>query len=952
VSQFISLLIGGAVAGAIYSILAMGLVLSYSTSRIFNFGQGATAFSCAYLYYELHSAEGWPLYLAAAFVVLVFAPLAGIVWDRLVFRHLAGAPEAPKIVATVGILLVMPALVLLVGSVLRNTFHLGFLDTSAVVQSPGIGPTPPVQWHPLSGVTINSDQLITLGVATFAFIALTVLLRYTRLGLTMRTAVDRPLLAELRGTDTDHVSSLAWRMSFVLAGAAGVLAGPITGFGLVSNNFTVALFVAATVAIFARLRSIPVAFFGGLVLGAANDFSQGYLNSKYLGSVGNWIQNTQGLQASLPYFVLLIGLVVLGVERGRRAGTSSEGRPPIDYLSDLTLWRRRLPWIIASIGFMAYALGPINPVWRQTCEIALATGLVFLSYTIVLGLGGMVSLAQTAFVTLAGLTAGYLMTQHGWPFIPSLLVGMAMAALAGALIALISLRLGGIAVALATLAFALLGFTVLFNLAWLDNTGQGWTISRPKLGFINLGNDRTFVIVLFLMVLLGVWLVKNLQGSAIGRAITAVRSSETAAASSGVSPTVAKLLVFTISAAFAGVGGIMLSVASGAVEGSQYPPNPLAFLWLATVVVFGVRRPALAIVAAISSVFFPAILNSGIHIGSIGWGGTTQTLFPQILFGGAAIALAQNPDGILADRARKRFLKRQAKRAKVETPQVAMTETVSPKQPLEAVQKITTNGVAGQSTPSTLAPDVEVAIKVTGLHAGYGQVEVLKGIDLSVPAASVLALLGPNGAGKSTFCSVLGGTVGVTSGTIEFMGEDITHLSAHERVERGIIVVPESRGIFPSVSVDDNLALWLRESEQREEVYERFPQLAARRRLAAGNLSGGEQQMLSIGPMLVKPPKLLVMDEPTLGIASIVSEVIMEKVAELTAQGTTVILVEEKARDVLTIAEWVGTLYRGSLLWLSPTSEVNQEALAHAYLGGEGGDEGRVGSGVITEVPQ
>ena len=926
-AYLIATLIGGAVSGAIFSILAMGLVLSYSTSRIFNFGEGAIAFSCAYVFFQLATALGLPNWAAVLVVVFGFAPLTALAWERLVFRKLTHTSDSVKLVATIGILLVMPSLVLLGTNFLRTTLHAPLADTGSVLQAPGPGPNPVVQWHLLNGLVISSDQAITLGAAVFLFVGLTLLLRFTRLGLVMRTSVDRPSLAALRGTNTGRISAIAWIMSFGLAAVAGVLAGPIPGFGLTSDGYTVALFVAATAAIFARLRSIPIAFAGGLAIGAATNLATAYLNSSYLGSVGGWIQNVSGLQASLPYWILLIGLAIFAVERGRRAGVTAEASPPHDYLAGLSPWRRRLPWIVAGLAFFIYSMGPINPIWRQTVEVALATGVVFLSYTVVTGLGGMVSLAQTAFVTSSAVVMGYLINMHGWPFLPALLVGAVVAVLLGIVIALPALRLGGIPLALATLALALLTFNVVFEIPSLTNGSVGWTINRPKLGPLDLTNERVTIIVLFLVVLLGLWVVTNLQNSASGRAMTAVRSSEPAASASAVSPVVTKLTIFAVAALLAGVGGMLLAMVSGNIQGQQYPPNPLAFLWLATVVVFGVRRPAGALLAAVVSVFFQAILTSGIHIGSFGWNGTTQTLIPELLFGAAAIGLANNPDGILAQVGAIRYRRRRAK---------ASTATASPTPALESEELQVTRlpAVVGNGDGRGVAVTESPVLRLEGIHAGYGEVEVLHGIDVDIPRGSIVAVLGPNGSGKSTLCSVIGGLLEVSQGRIVYDGVDVTTMSPHDRARNGLVVVPESRGIFPSVSVDENLQLWLPRSSDKDEVYQRFPNLAVRRRLPAGNLSGGEQQMLSIGPMLVRPPTVLVIDEPTLGIAQMVSSEIMTNLDELSASGTTVILVEERARSVMSIAHWVCTLYRGRMLWFTDKDHVNDDVLASAYMGG------------------
>ena len=213
---------------------------------------------------------------------------------------------------------------------------------------------------------------------------------------------------------------------------------------------------------------------------------------------------------------------------------------------------------------------------------------------------------------------------------------------------------------------------------------------------------------------------------------------------------------------------------------------------------------------------------------------------------------------------------------------------------------------------------------------------MLEEIELRIPRASIVAILGPNGSGKSTLCGVISGVVDVLSGELLFEGADIAELSPHDRVNRGLVVVPESRGVFPAVSVDENLSLWLPTRSDRERVYDRFPNLGTRRSLAAGNLSGGEQQMLSLGAFFVRPPQLLVVDEPTLGLAELISQAVIEQLKELAALGTTIVLAEERAKNVLRVADWVATLSQGHVLWCEPRAEVTQDRLAQAYTGTPG----------------
>jgi ABC-type branched-subunit amino acid transport system ATPase component len=221
------------------------------------------------------------------------------------------------------------------------------------------------------------------------------------------------------------------------------------------------------------------------------------------------------------------------------------------------------------------------------------------------------------------------------------------------------------------------------------------------------------------------------------------------------------------------------------------------------------------------------------------------------------------------------------------------------------------------------------------MHSGYDEVEVLHGVDLVVPRGKIVGLFGANGAGKSTLCNTIGGLVPVSEGVIEVDGRDVTGASAHELARRGVVVAPESRGIFPALSVEENLKVWLPDARERNEAFERFPILRERRRLPAGNLSGGEQQMLTLASVLVRPPTVLVADEPTLGLAPLVIGELMSVFTNLRDRGVTLLLVEEKVRDILDIADEVAFLELGHVIWTGPRSEVDDERLRAAYLGGD-----------------
>ena len=231
---------------------------------------------------------------------------------------------------------------------------------------------------------------------------------------------------------------------------------------------------------------------------------------------------------------------------------------------------------------------------------------------------------------------------------------------------------------------------------------------------------------------------------------------------------------------------------------------------------------------------------------------------------------------------------------------------------------------------------------VKGLRAGYGRAEVLHGIDLQAPLGSVITVIGPNGAGKSTLLNALMGVLPAQGG-IEFQGQSIAALSLEERVMLGIALVPEKRELFGSMPVQDNLLLggfrqvrlgnkaW---REQLDVVYQLFPRLLERRTQLAGTLSGGERQMLAVGRALMSRPSLLMLDEPSLGLAPLVVREIFRTIHTLRSTGVTTLLVEQNARAALDAADYGYVLEMGDMALQGPASELATDArVVDTYLG-------------------
>ena len=230
-------------------------------------------------------------------------------------------------------------------------------------------------------------------------------------------------------------------------------------------------------------------------------------------------------------------------------------------------------------------------------------------------------------------------------------------------------------------------------------------------------------------------------------------------------------------------------------------------------------------------------------------------------------------------------------------------------------------------------------LELRGVTAGYGRTTVLREIDITVAAGSVVALLGPNGAGKTTLLRVASGLLSPTRGEVRLLGEDVTRRRAHQRARGGLCLVPEGRGIFPNLSVRENLTLqippWQRQAGY-DTALEAFPILKERLSQTAGSLSGGQQQMLALSRCFLADPKVVLLDEVSMGLAPRVIDEIFDALANLVRSGVSMLLVEQYVTRALQLADHVYLLGRGQVDFSGTPSQLDEAELLRLYIGGDG----------------
>ncbi len=627
--------IAGLVLGGIYAIASAGLVITYTSSGILNFAFGALAFFIARFYYYLHTQEGWAIWASAIVAVGIAAPALGVLLYAVLFRHLRLASPLIKVVATIGLSVAIPALATLI------------FGSAAIQQAPGLAPEPVHVFH-FIGVPVTLDQVIVYICVVLTVVVGALVLRFTDVGLKVRAMVDSPAMTDLSGTNPTTVSVGVWAVSTFFAGLAGVLAAPIIG--LDAANFT--LLIAATFAavIAARLRNLPVAVGVGLLMGIATSLIQ-----RYLPPASNW---TAEIIDAVPFIVIAVVLLYnLVVRRGRVGDTEGWGGAldrAITPQGESRLAGSTSSVVeTASLGPFGRYAGPVVLValagalpmilsgyWVGLGAQAFAYGVIFLSWTLVTGEGGMLWLCQITFAGVGALTTVQLANHGHWPILAAVVAGGLVALVMGAVVGFLSIRLGDLYVALVTLTFGLLIENLVFTLPSFVNQGLGLSLNRP--GFA--ASDGAFAYLCLVAFIIVALFIVNFRRSTTGLALNAARWSEAGARTSGISVVQMKVIAGALAAFVAGIGGGLLATAQTTFQPSEFATFA-GIVWLAVLVTIGVRSNAAALVAGLTFVMLPALSQAYLPT----W---TANVLP-VLFGLGAISAAKYPDGVLAEQSRR-----------------------------------------------------------------------------------------------------------------------------------------------------------------------------------------------------------------------------------------------------------------------------------------------------------
>ena len=644
--ELISRIVVGMSYGSVYALLAVGLVLTYKTSGVFNLAYGAQAFVSGAIYYDLRVRHELPIPIALLVAVFIVAPLLGLLLDRGLFRYLRNATAIAKLVTALALLVAIPQILKL------------WFGQNPAAGTQGIVPRGDTSYNPFGDVFVSRNDLATILVTLLVVIALTVLFRYTALGLQMRAVVESARLTELAGINADRVSTASWVLCSFLAGLAGVLLAPL--FAAVSDlNYTTLVVVAISAAAVASLSSIPMAFVGGLMLGVLQQILDRYLPT---GSV-----LASNIRPALPFIALFLVLIFSPALRGRRelADPLAGVDPPPPALaatvrSAALTNGTRIFGVVVGLGAAYYIFFHASGQWLDIAIRATILSVIFLSITVITGMAGQISLCQATFAGIGGCATAQLATRFGMSVLVAMLIAAALSALIGALLAIPALRLGGIFLSLATFAFALFFDNVMARFDWVGGGVVPEDAPRPTIGFINFDqSDKAFLVLCLLILLVVAVLVLALRSGTTGRYLDALRGSETAAASIGINAARARITSFALAAAIAGVGGAMLTIYERA---ANYDPNFVYFqglIWVVLVVSLGSRSVEGAIQAAAGFFVFQAVVLNQVvpwlvnHVQPWYHMGQPPQTLAIILLSLGAFTYAKHPEGILEFNKRK-----------------------------------------------------------------------------------------------------------------------------------------------------------------------------------------------------------------------------------------------------------------------------------------------------------
>ncbi len=892
----------GAVYGSVTGLLALGLVLTYRSDRIVNFAYGSMGGVGGTIGVLLYLQHGWN-WAAAIAVGLVSGAIVGGLVEVLVIRRFARASRLILTVATIGLAQVLGGIQLLLPKWLGGTTLIGGFTTGLSGHSLNIGP-----------VLFTGNDLVAVGAVPIAIAILAWFLLRTDAGIAVRAAADNRDRALLLGIPVQRLATVVWAVAGLLASLAVILPAPNQGLTIDAAAGPTLLLPALAAAVIAGMESLPIAVVAGIGLGILN-------------SLIGWNFNKQSVTTVAFLIIILVALVLNRGPIGRREGAEESTLSLAGGGSrEIPAVLRNLPEVLAMriggpLALLAAAiLIPLttSPATIQIFSTTVIYGIVAVSLVVLSGWGGQVSLGQYAFVGLGAVLTGDLLNHFNLDLFICLIASGVAGAFLAVLVGVPALRMRGLFLAVTTMALAVAMDAFFLNPVNFNSLIPG-TITRPVLWKrFDLQSERPLYYLCLGFLLFVIVFVRGIRRARPGRVMVATRDNPRAAAAMAVPTTRVTLLSFVTSGAIAGIAGGLHATILQAVGFGTYPPSE-------SLLVF-----SMLIIGGVDSIF-GALLG----VGAVELAVHTYPQYQLLITGtGLLIILLVLPSGLIGavNWVRDRLLVLVANRRGIDLVATAAGSNVDITEPIVPEQV-------------TAIPDGTL-LHCRNVETSYGAMQVLFGVDLDVNDGEVVALLGTNGAGKSTMLKVVAGLMSAAPGEVRYHGRDISKLSPQERVKAGLTLMP-AKSIFPSLTVGENLrvAAWLSRKDtasltrSRSRVIDLFPTLGERDNQLAGTMSGGQQQMLSLAMALRTTPKLMLIDELSLGLAPTVVSRLLDVVQELVDEGITIVIVEQSVNVALEVAKRAVFLERGSVRFSGDTADLleRNDVLRSVFIHGAAG---------------
>jgi branched-chain amino acid transport system permease protein len=607
--QFLSFTILGLVTASIYAVAASGLVVTYTTSGIFNFAHGAVSMLGAFMYWQL--AEGWglPTVPSILLVLLVFAPLFGFVIERVIMRGLEGTSDVTKTIVTVGLLF-------------------GLIALAPIIWPPTRSRTVSEFWGGAKfqafDAFVSYHQVTVIVIAVVVAIGLRLLLFGTRAGISMRAVVSNRQLVQLNGGRPSRASAMSWALGSSLAALAGILIADRLGLSVLT--LTLLVLNAYAAAIVGRLVSLPMTFLGAVILGLAQSYAIGYM-PRNPGWLPDNVDIVGPLRLSIPVIMLFIVLLLLPQPPLRTQGLVRSRESVLQ-----PTWRLLGTGVVVLVGGAFVASRMLSSPDVLSWSRGLGLAIIMLSLVPLTGYGGQISLAPMAF---AGLGAVAMSQWGGDGTLLGLLLAFLLPAAVGALVALPALRLQGIYLALATFAFAVFMERAVF-IQQAVFPGGSRRVPRLDLGPLTFEDDRAYMVLMAAVFSVLAAGVVALRLGPFGRRLQAMKDSPAACATLGLNLTVTKVQVFALSAGIAGIGGAMFAGLQQTVSVAQFEAiQSLPVVLLA--VAGGIALVSGALVGGLLLASLPIIANAVPSLANL------LAVAPGLI----GIGLGRNPNGMV-----------------------------------------------------------------------------------------------------------------------------------------------------------------------------------------------------------------------------------------------------------------------------------------------------------------